>query len=517
MIRSLLLARIGALTATAAAVAVTLTAAPAVAGQGEGIDWRRCPEDKAVSCGTLTLPVDWSNPAGATFELAVSRRPASDPTRRVGALFVNPGGPGGSGIDFAFAAAAIFSPELLQRFDIIGVDPRGVARSHPVVCSAVALSRPGDTPLPRSQSEYAGLVAFNRQLAADCRNRTGPLYDHVDSVSVARDLDAVRAALGEEKLNWYGASYGTLMGQMYGELFPGRIRAMVNDGNMDHSLGTDAFQLTEASFAEDSYDEFVAWCNRSPNCSLHGQDVRAIYADLLAKADAGTLVDPSDGHRVSSWELLDITQFFFSRPRWIELADLIQSLATSAPSAAAAAARAVFTAERTQKVHQTATKVQLVEDVRPQFCQDWSLPIRTFAELDRLWNASNRVAPSMRTSVLAWISNMQCIGWPGQVNNPQHRLDIEGAPTILMLNGKHDPATGYAWATHVAAQLRDQAVLVTYEGAGHTVYRRNACTRGATDGYLLEQIVPPSGTVCEASDPALARAAGQPEAFWLGG
>jgi pimeloyl-ACP methyl ester carboxylesterase len=521
MVRSLLSARCVALTAAAAAVAATLTAGPAAAGRSGDvgdISWRPCPEQPAVSCGTLTLPVDWSNPAGATFELAVSRRPAADPARRVGALFVNPGGPGGSGIDFTFAAASVFRPELLQRFDIIGVDPRGVARSHPVVCSAEVLSRPGDTPLPRSQTEYAGLVAFNRQLAADCRSHTGPLYDHVDSVSVARDLDAVRAALGEQTLNWYGASYGTLIGQMYAELFPGRIRAMVNDGNMDHSLGTSAFQLTEASFVEDSYAEFVAWCHRSTNCAVHGQDVRAVYAQLLAEADAGTLVDPADSHRVSPWELLDITQFFFGRPRWVELGDLIESLASGVASAGADSARATFTAERSVKVHQTAAtagKTRLVEDVRPQFCQDWSLPIRDFAELDRLWTASNRVAPSMRTSVLAWISTMQCIGWPGRVNNPQHRLDVEGAPTILMLNGKHDPATGYAWALNVAAQLRDQAVLVTYEGAGHTAYRRNACTRAAADRYLLEQTVPPSGTVCEASDPALARTTGQPETGWL--
>jgi len=487
MTRSLLSARFVALTAAAAAVAAILTAAPAVAGRSQEIDWRPCPEDPAVSCGTLTLPVDWSSPAGATFDLAVSRRPASDPARRVGALLVNPGGPGGSGIDFAFAAGSVFSAELLQRFDIIGVDPRGVARSHPVVCSAEALGRPGDTPLPRSQTDYDRLVASNRQLVADCRSHTGPLYDHVNSVSVARDLDAVRAVLGEETLNWYGASYGTLMGQMYAELFPGRIRAMVHDGNMDHSLGTSAFQLSEASFVEDSYAEFVAWCHRSMSCAVHGQDVRAVYADLLAEADAGRLVDPADGHRVSPWELLDITQFFFGRPRWVELGDLIESLATGVASAGADSARATFTAHRSPKLHQTATtatksgtagKAQLVEDVRPQFCQDWSLPIRDFAELDRLWTASNRVAPSMRTSVLAWVSNMQCIGWPGRVNNPQHRLDVEDAPTILMLNGRHDPATGYAWALHVAAQLRDQAVLVTCEGAGHTAYRRNACTPG---------------------------------------
>lgn len=220
------------------AVVLTVPLAEGVGVQQLGpIEWRQCPEDRAVSCGTLQLPVDWSEPGGATFDLALARRVATDPARRIGALFVNPGGPGGSGVSFALAAAATFSPEVLQRFDIVGIDPRGVARSHPVVCSADALGQPGDTALPRSPAEFAALVAFNRRLAADCRQHTGPLYDHVDTVSVARDIDAVRAALEEDEINWYGASYGTLMGQLYAELFPGRIRSMVNDGNMDHSLG----------------------------------------------------------------------------------------------------------------------------------------------------------------------------------------------------------------------------------------------------------------------------------------
>ena len=155
--------------------------------------------------------------------------------------------------------------------------------------------------------------------------------------------------------------------------------------------------------------------------------------------------------------------------------------------------------------------------MRPQFCQDWSLPIRDFAELDRLWTASNRVAPSMRTSVLAWVSTMQCIGWPGRVNNPQHRLDVEGAATILMLNGRHDPATGYAWALNVAAQLRDQAVLVTYRVPVTPRTGATPAPGARPTGTCSNGLVPPAGTVCGASDPALARTAGQREAGWLGG
>lgn len=226
-----------------------------------------------------------------------------------------------------------------------------------------------------------------------------------------------------------------------------------------------------------------------------------MLAGLLARADAGTLVDPADGHVVSSWELLDITQFFFSRPRWTQLADWWRSLSTGTGMAAgfnAAAAR-----PRATKHTKHAKQGELVEDVRVHFCQDWSVPVRDHEELDRMWRASLRVAPRMRTLVLAMSSITGCIGWPGRVNNPQHRLRVSGTPTILMLNWLHDPATGYLWAQNAARQLGPAAVLVTYEGSGHVAYTRNTCTRGLTDRYLVDLTVPPAGTRCPATDPAL--------------
>jgi pimeloyl-ACP methyl ester carboxylesterase len=477
------------------------TGAPSTA-PARSISWAPCPEVPALSCGTIALPVDWSKPYGPTFDLALAKRPADDPAASKGPLFINPGGPGGSGVSMAFSAGTIFSPGVLRSFDIIGIDPRGVARSHPVVCTADALNQPGYSVLPRSEAEFAALAKYNQQLAADCRQQTGPLYDHVDSVSVARDLDAVRAALGADKLSWYGASYGSLMGQMYAELFPSRIRAMVNDGNMDHSLGKWSFLLSESGFAEDSFEQFVKWCGQSANCALHGQDAEDVYAELLAKADAGALVDPSDGTLVDTWTLLDITQFFFSRPRWVQLGDLLSSLHTGTAAPVLRTARAELDEARGGLRSAVRAAAELVEDVRPQFCQDWSVPVRSFTELDRLYRARLKVAPRMRTSVLALSSITQCIGWPGKVNNPQHRLDVEGAPTILMMNGIHDPATGYAWALNAKRQLGDGAVLVTYEGSGHLVYTRTACTRAAADNYLLDLTAPADGTRCAANDPA---------------
>ncbi len=484
-----------------AGAATQASAAPA-GHETRAITWSPCAEAPALSCGTITLPVDWAKPNGATFELALAKRPADDPASSKGPLFINPGGPGGSGVSYAFTAGNLFSPAVLRSFDIIGIDPRGVARSHPVVCTAAALDRPGFTVLPRTPAEYTALTAYNKQLAADCRQQTGPLYDHVDSVSVARDLDAVRAALGADKLNWYGASYGSLMGQMYAELFPHRIRSMVNDGNMDHSLGKWPFLLSEGAFAEDSFEQFVKWCGQSPNCALTGQDVSKVYAELLAKADAGELVDPADGTTVSTWSLLDVTQFYFSRPRWVQLGQLLASLHAGTPTATTLRS-AKSELAKTRGTTQRAADEELVEDVRPQFCQDWSVPVSGFRELDAMYKASQKVAPRMRASVLALSSITSCIGVP-KVNNPQHRLNVKGAPTILMLNGIHDPATGYAWALNAKQQLGKGAVLVTYEGSGHVVYSRTACTRAAADNYLLDLTVPANGTRCAANDPALA-------------
>ena len=297
------------------------------------------------------------------------------------------------------------------------------------------------------------------------------------------------------------------MGQMYAELFPRRVRIMVNDGNMDHSLDKWRFLLSEGSFAEDSFEQFVQWCAKSTNCAVHGRDVSKLYAELLAKADAGTLVDPSDGTLMDTWLLLDLTQFYFSRPRWVELGNLIDVLHSGNPDQAGVlrTARAELDAvpgARRSAVQKTKT-VELVEDVRPQFCQDWSLPVRTFGELDLMYKASLKVAPRMRASVLALSSMTQCIGWPGTVNNPQHRLKVKGAPTILMMNGIHDPATGYTWATNAKRQLGSGATLVTYEGSGHVAYHRTTCPRAAADSYLLNLTLPAPNTHCPANDPAL--------------
>lgn len=201
----------------AAALAVASCTTP-VEASGEAA-WEPCPENPAVSCGTVTLPVDPADPDGATFEMAVARRSASDSS---GTLVYLPAGPGSSGVD-AVTDDRIFDvllpPAVAGRFDVVGFDPRGVRRSNPVRCD-FALVATLDVPTPRSQAEFAALLDAQAAVGADCRTRTGPLFDHLDSTDTAHDVDGLRAWLGLDRLNLYALSYGTVIGQMYAERFP---------------------------------------------------------------------------------------------------------------------------------------------------------------------------------------------------------------------------------------------------------------------------------------------------------
>ncbi|MEV0680447.1 alpha/beta hydrolase [Actinosynnema sp. NPDC050436] len=474
---------------TAAALVVGLVStasADPVEAQGldtQAIDWKPCPELAEVECGTLRLPVDWGKPRGDKFDLAVARRKATDPAKRLGVLVINPGGPGGSGVDFALGANRYFSAQVQERFDIVGFDPRGVARSQPVKCSIDVLQRQPSTH-PTTQAEFDALARYNRELATDCRKQTGPMYDHADTIGVVNDIDALRRSLGERKINYYGVSYGTLIGQQYAERYGRNIRTMVIDSNMDHSLDLRGFNETEARTAEDSFTEFVKWCDRTTSCALHGKDVAKFWDDLLAKADRGEITDPNDPtYKVTADDIIGFAFSAFYGPDWHLLASVLLDLTSgTAPPRA-------FAAETAQNPFPAV------------FCQDWAIRVKNQREFAAVERRAKQIAPHMRGSALGHSAIAGCVGLPEKVNNPQHRLNIKNAPKILMLNALHDPATGYEWAVAANRQSRDTTVLVTYEGWGHGVYDRSQCTQGTTDDYLISRRVPRHGTRCAAVEP----------------
>ncbi|MFC0105506.1 alpha/beta hydrolase [Kibdelosporangium aridum] len=448
-------------------------AAEIEAGHVETIDWKPCPEDATAECGTLELPIDYAKPLGEKFKLAVARRKATEAARRKGILLVNPGGPGGSGVDFAISAREHFSQQIQASFDIIGWDPRGVSRSAPVNCSQDLLNG-SPSGFPASQLEFDALAAYNRELRDDCRKRSGEIADHTDTGATIHDMDAIRRALGEQKINYYGVSYGTLMGQQYAERYGDRIRAMVIDSNMDHSLGTWDFAATEAQAFESSFQEWVKWCNRTISCALHGKDVVQVWEGLLAKADRGELANPDNPSRkLTARGIIGRAFGSFYGPEWKDLADFLAELDSQQP-----ARHMSFGDEEINEVFQSA------------FCSDWSLPVRTFAEYKALTATENAVAPHVRGGLLGHDAILSCVGLREKVNNPQHKLNIRNAPKILMLNALYDPATPYSWAVNAHRQTKDTTVLLTYEGWGHGVYGRSECTTVTVDEYLLTLKMP---------------------------
>ena len=463
-----------------------LASAAAPEGQPEfpvgAIDWKPCAEVPTIDCGFLTLPIDYAKPNGEKFQLAVSRRKANDTANRIGAMVINPGGPGGSGVDFSMFADRYFSKEIVDKFDVIGFDPRGVARSQAIKCSADLLAKqPSD--YPKTVAEYDQLVAFNKELRADCRKQSGPIFDHASTKDVAHDIDSIRRALGEKKINFYGVSYGTIMGQHYAEQYGKNIRAMIIDSNMDHSLGTWKFLETEARGAEDMFNEWVKWSDRTPSSPFYGKDLRKIWKDLLAKADRGELKD-ENGRVITAENLGGNIVGMGYGPAFKQFADYIASLAAGAPVSA--------------KVFAQAETIE--NPFAGVFCNDYNVRVNSWGEYKALNAMENRVAPNTRGSSIGHGAIVACIGYP-KATNPQHPLKIKNAPKILLTNAKYDPATVYEWAVNAHRQSRDTTVFVTYEGWGHGVYDRSECTLKINNEYLVSLKLPRSGTTCAAVEP----------------
>nr|WP_239092156.1 alpha/beta fold hydrolase [Streptomyces sp. SID14478] len=459
------------------------------AGAGSHITWKPCEEDASAQCGALSVPVDWDRPDGQRFDLRLARRKATDPGARVGSLVFGPGGPGDSGVERIVGKGNMsrFSDTLRSRFDVVSFDPRGVGASNPVRCSQKLLARRPPTVIA-SQAAFDATVTYNRTLREDCRRHTeNGLFDHVGTLSMVKDLDAIRAALGERSLTFHGSSYGTLLGEQYAEQYPQRVRALTLESVVDHSLGTRAFLGTQAAALQDSFDEFVAWCARSESCVLHGSDVRALWADLLNRAERGQL--QHDGTALTPFDLNVLVMKLLYDPEWAELGRLLQGLSQN-------------NAEQEGPAAESTDQDEPALGANPfeVFCQDWRLPVSNYADYARQLHRIAGIAPDMRYP-RALMSVSACLGAP-EPNNPQHRLRVHHSRPLLLTNAVHDPAAGYNWATHVAEQLGDHAVLHTYQGWGHGTYTSSPCAQKVVDDYLISLKVPARGASCPAVEPA---------------
>ena len=239
------------------------------------VQWTTCGD---LQCGSVTVPLDYARPDGPTLQIAVARHPADDPSERIGSLVINPGGPGTSGIDDLPNELSVLTPGLLDHFDIVSFDPRGVERSSPVTCTGGGSGSGGSggggsgqliDPVPTTPAAQQDLLQNDQEFAAQCQRSSGVILPYVDTADTARDLDRIRAALGDAQLTFIGHSYGTLLGATYAELFPTKVRAMVLDGAIDPALSTVQYATEQADSYESDLQAFFSWCAADPGCAWH--------------------------------------------------------------------------------------------------------------------------------------------------------------------------------------------------------------------------------------------------------
>ena len=497
-----LLTRTFGVIAAAALVAATLTA-PTAAAAAPSLTWTACPYPDSpaeLQCATIAVPVDYAHPHGPTATVTVDRLPATG-AHPIGSLFFDPGGPGGSGTQIVYGesfGAGLFSAATREHFDLIGVDPRGVGLSSPVRCDPALLNRAVPV-FPRTEAEFRQVVARNQALGRSCRQLTGPLLEHVDTVSAARDLELLRRALGQGKLNYLGLSYGSQLGATYAELYPDRIRTLALDGALDHSLSGVTLFKDESHAYEDSLNRFFAWCAQSTSCALFGRDVPRLFDRLVAAADHAPIPAPTCVQTGSCRPSVTGADIRLAAQNLLLFPNPIPFIAPEGRNALALALQHTEAGDAFEFSPLVATGTHDSEANGSPIaieCLDWPTPVRTFADLRRLQRLGRSVAPRLGGASQSWTILTGCIGWPAPVVNPPQPIVVRHAPSILITNATHDPSTAYPWARQLHRDL-PSSTLVTRAGDGHTSYLAHgpSHTRDAIDNYLATRRTPPPGTV----------------------
>ena len=520
-------AQASASTTTAATTSAQTTAAPSSDGATETSDSSEEETDNAsFSCAVITVPLDYANPKGETISIAMKKRAATGGHSQ-GALFINPGGPGDSGVSFAERAGNAFSPDLLSAYDIIGFDPRGVGSSTAITCSSDDDSS-GSTAEPSASGETSALPSASsapsagstasatasagtassgdsyeewaestrqsfQELTEQCASNTEPaaLLDHVDTVSAARDLDILRALAGQEKMNYLGFSYGTYLASVYADNFPANTGRMVLDGAIDPSLSLAEQGLGQAKGFEQALRTYVDYCQASAGCPLNGgtdagvQQVR----DLITSANSTPLSTSDPNRTVTGSDIVTaLSEYLYTTEQnWEPLNKALDQAINHRDGSAFAAT----------EEQDAASKDDSGGAFQAVTCLDYPV------EGDKTtWAAqyeeAKRVAPIFGNTSVGM--DLVCSVWGHNGTRKPTQIHAHGAAPILVVGTTGDPATPYAWSKSLAEQL-DSGQLLTWEGNGHTAYGGDAsCVNDAVDTYLISGTMPKEGLTCRGSE-----------------
>lgn len=456
--------------------------------------WEACPpgdyEDDAAECTTLTVPVDYAEAGGDTIDLALLRLPAEG--EAVGSLVVNPGGPGARGTSYAAAAGRILGGDLLANLDVVGFDPRGVGRSAPVDCltDAELDAFTEADPSPDDPTEAAAYASAQEDFFAGCAARTGDLLGHVSTVEAARDMDVLRAALGDPRLVYLGASYGTDLGATYAELFPERVGRMVLDAGVDPSLGAVDEAIGQAGGFETALRSYVGNCTENISGCYLGDDLQGgldTISDLLDRVQEEPL--PTTGDRELSGGLAFYGLVFplYSEDLWPLLDQALRAALDGDGTALATLADLYLSRTDGSYADNSAEAIYAVR------CLDdpTSVPVE---DVPDLVPAFEEASPTFGET-FAW-GMVGCQGVTVEAAEPRPEIDAAGAAPIMVVGTTRDPATPYEWSVALAEQL-ESGVLVTRDGDGHTGYGQgDACVDAAVEDYLLDGTAPEEDLRC---------------------
>lgn len=440
----------------------------------EPIAWARC---GAFQCASVQVPLDYSNPGGSKIELSVSRARATG--TRIGALFVNPGGPGGSAVQFAQSLPDLLPDIISERFDLVGVEPRGLRGSAPLTCGVDYTNLYGADPTVEDAADRDALLAGAQQLADRCSAGSGAELAHVGTRDVARDLDAVRAAMGEAQISYYGASYGTAIGQVYADLFPSRVRAMVLDGVVE--LGPSGLDVAaqQAAGFEVALQRFAADC-ASSGCTTK-DPIRAVERVQELVERPGGIPAPDADRAAGPGELnLGLGDALYSQSSW----PILDRALTSALAGDGS------TLVKLADHYLGFGSFDLYFAVN---CLDYSWPT---GDPDAILSAAKAAAvASPHFGEALTTDYLRCVDWPVPPD-PLVAVTAPGAPPILVVSTTGDPATPYESGVAVAQHL-ESGVLLTNEGDGHTaVTGASSCVAAHFIAYLVDLNAPADGTTC---------------------
>ncbi|WP_394620422.1 alpha/beta hydrolase [Lentzea sp. JNUCC 0626] len=473
------------LTVLAAAAALMITGTPAVQASGDvavpRINWASCgPENPGFECASVKVPLDYDEPRGATTTIALARKPATDKAGRIGSLFLNPGGPGGSGVNFALGAGNTLSANLKGRFDIVGFDPRGIGKSDPLHCFASEAELDeffeGVPGFPYQAAQERPFYDRYRSLGPECRDDQR-IARHMSTADVARDLDLLRRAVGDRKLNYLGFSYGSFLGATYANLFPNNIRALVVDGVLNPELWSSGRQVESDRIAtKEEFREFLRTCDEA-RCVFGPKSeqrwdalLKSVRAKPIQLGDQLYTYDAVIGAAIGA---------MYSPSDWPDAAALFDQLSDAAGSLSVAA---------------EADYSNGFDAYNGNVCADIEFP-RAFES----YQATSRYAArGSEFGPFWWWSNAACANWPVNEDRFTGPWRTRTNAPVLVVGNHFDGVTDFRGAQAVNRQIAGSRLLA-YAGWGHTAYGISQCATDHTNAYLLEGKLPAVGTVCPAN------------------